>query len=100
MEDQLVEMLRSRDRWMHDFVLEREQDWDALRERLERPFAKAIQQSLTELSRLFDQFPTPATKPSTSPALPARNPATILHGPWPNARKSRLLPSPMDSNPL
>jgi ATP-dependent helicase/nuclease subunit A len=57
MEDQLVEMLRSRDRWMHDFVLEREQDWGALRENLERPFAKAIQQSLKDLALLFDQVP-------------------------------------------
>ena len=57
MEDQLVEMLKSRDRWMHDFVLEREQDWDALRENLERPFAKAIQQSLSELGQLLDQLP-------------------------------------------
>ncbi|MGC1461270.1 MAG: UvrD-helicase domain-containing protein [Terracidiphilus sp.] len=57
MEDQLVEMLRSRDRWMHDFVLEREQDWGVLREKLERPFAKAIQESLTDLALLFDQVP-------------------------------------------
>jgi ATP-dependent helicase/nuclease subunit A len=56
-EDQLVEMLRSRDRWMHDFVLEREQDWDALRKNLERPFAKAIEQSLVELSIFLDQVP-------------------------------------------
>ena len=41
MEALLVGMLKSRDRWMHDFVLEREPDWDALRERLERPFAHA-----------------------------------------------------------
>ena len=57
MENLLIEMLQSRDRWMHDFVLEREQDWEALRERLERPFAKAIQQSLAALSRLLDQVP-------------------------------------------
>ncbi len=57
MEDQLVEMLKSRNHWMHDFVLEHEQDWDALRERLERPFAKAIQQSLSELGQLLDQVP-------------------------------------------
>ncbi len=42
MEELLVEMLRSRDRWMHGFVLEREPDWDALRARLERPFARAV----------------------------------------------------------
>jgi ATP-dependent exoDNAse (exonuclease V) beta subunit len=41
MEGQLVEMLARRDRWMHDFVLENEQDFEALRERLERPFALA-----------------------------------------------------------
>ncbi|HEV2112822.1 MAG TPA: UvrD-helicase domain-containing protein, partial [Terriglobales bacterium] len=50
MESLLVEMLKNRDRWMHGFVLEREQDWEQLRERLERPFSKAIQRSLTELS--------------------------------------------------
>jgi ATP-dependent helicase/nuclease subunit A len=57
METLLVEMLKNRDRWMHGFVLEHGQDWDLLREKLERPFAKAIQQSLSELSNLLDQFP-------------------------------------------
>ncbi|MGA3334380.1 MAG: UvrD-helicase domain-containing protein [Terracidiphilus sp.] len=40
-ENQLVDMLKDRDRWMHDFVLDRDPDWPALRERLERPFARA-----------------------------------------------------------
>ncbi len=40
-EDQLVEMLKSRDRWMQDFVLKGEQDWEVLRKRLEHPFARA-----------------------------------------------------------
>ncbi len=57
MENLLVEMLQNRDRWMHDFVLEREQDWEALRKRLERPFAKAIDHTLTELGHLLDQIP-------------------------------------------
>ena len=57
MENQLVEMLKNRDRWMHDFVLEREQDWEALRENLERPFAKAIHQSLAHVANLLDQVP-------------------------------------------
>ena len=57
MESLLVEMLKNRDRWMHGFVLEREQDWDVLRDKLERPFAKAILQSLTELGHLLDQVP-------------------------------------------
>jgi ATP-dependent exoDNAse (exonuclease V) beta subunit len=57
MEKLLVEMLRNRDRWMHDFVLGREQDWEALRRRLERPFAKAICTALSQLSRLLDRVP-------------------------------------------
>jgi ATP-dependent exoDNAse (exonuclease V) beta subunit len=57
MEDLLVEMLRVRDRWMHGFVLDREQDWEALRERLERPFAAAVQSALRQLDSLFAQAP-------------------------------------------
>jgi ATP-dependent exoDNAse (exonuclease V) beta subunit len=57
MEELLVEMLKSRDRWMHDFVLEREPDWDALRERLERPFAHGVRAALMRLSQLLDQVP-------------------------------------------
>jgi ATP-dependent exoDNAse (exonuclease V) beta subunit len=57
MEALLIEMLASRDRWMHGFVLEREPDWLALRQRLERPFASAVRQSLVALSRLLDQAP-------------------------------------------
>ena len=54
MEELLVEMLKNRDRWMHGFVLEREPDWDTLRERLQRPFAKAVRNALIELSQLLD----------------------------------------------
>jgi ATP-dependent helicase/nuclease subunit A len=57
MEGLLVEMLKSRDRWMHGFLLEREPDWNALRNRLERPFAKAVREALTDLSQLFDRVP-------------------------------------------
>jgi ATP-dependent exoDNAse (exonuclease V) beta subunit len=57
MEDLLVKMLGERDRWMHEFVLGREQDPEALRERLERPFAKAVQEALTRLDGLFSQAP-------------------------------------------
>ena len=56
-EDELVEMLSRRDRWMHGFVLEREPDWDALRTRLERPFGNAARQSLHAVSGLLDQAP-------------------------------------------
>jgi ATP-dependent exoDNAse (exonuclease V) beta subunit len=56
-EDLLADMLAKRDRWMHAFVLEREQDWNELRERLERPFAGAIRETLAKLDALFDRAP-------------------------------------------
>ena len=60
MENQLVEMLGKRDKWMQGFVLGRDQkdaDLDALRLRLERPFANAARQALGELGGLFDTVP-------------------------------------------
>jgi len=57
MEDLLVEMLSKRDRWMHDFVLSRQPDWEALRERLERPFSNAVHEALSGASQLLDQAP-------------------------------------------
>ena len=57
MEGQLVEMLSRRDRWMHEFLLSREPDWEALRQSLERPFAHAVSGALTTLSQLLDQVP-------------------------------------------
>ena len=58
MEELLVEMLKSRDRWMHGFVLESEPDWEALRRRLEQPFVKAVHGAMIELSQLLDQVPS------------------------------------------
>ena len=59
MEDLLVQMLGVRDRWMHDFVLspkpDRAPDWDELRDRLERPFANAVRESLTQVDHLLNQ---------------------------------------------
>jgi ATP-dependent exoDNAse (exonuclease V) beta subunit len=57
MEAELVNMLERRDRWMQQFVLSRNPDWDALRKRLERPFANAVRDDLTHVSRLLDQAP-------------------------------------------
>ena len=54
MEKLLAAMLTQRDRWMQDFVLTREPDWEALRERLERPFANAVAEALEELDQLLD----------------------------------------------
>jgi ATP-dependent exoDNAse (exonuclease V) beta subunit len=57
LEDLLVEMLSKRDRWMQEFVLSRNPDWEALRTRLERPFANAVRGALTQVSLLLDQIP-------------------------------------------
>ncbi len=56
-ESQLVEMLETRDRWMHEFVVTRNPDWNALRKRLERPFRNCVSDALTELNRLLDRVP-------------------------------------------
>lgn len=56
-EELLVDMLGRRQRWMHYFVLTGDQDWDALRERLEKPFANAVRERLIALERLLDQVP-------------------------------------------
>lgn len=57
MEDLLVKMLAQRDRWMQVFVLQREPDWEQVREHLERPFARAVREKMHELSVLLDQVP-------------------------------------------
>jgi ATP-dependent exoDNAse (exonuclease V) beta subunit len=57
LEDLLVDMLSKRDRWMHGFVLEREPDWDALRLRLEQPFANAVRDGLNQVNLLLDMVP-------------------------------------------
>ena len=54
LEELLVKMLGQRDRWMHDFVLKQEKDWEKLRERLERPFANAVRAALDNLEQLID----------------------------------------------
>jgi len=55
LEDMLVEMLAKRDRWMHEFLLSREPDWEALRRNLERPLGNAVRQALGGLGQLLDQ---------------------------------------------
>ena len=67
MENLLVEMLKSRDRWMQGFVLEGDSDPEdsnpeALRERLERPFARAAHAALISLSQLLDRVPGARTE--------------------------------------
>ena len=55
LENLLAEMLAQRDRWMQEFVVSGQPDWDALREKLERPFVRAVDEALRELDLLFDQ---------------------------------------------
>ena len=55
MEDLLVNMLEKRDQWMQEFLVAREPDWNALREKLERPFAREVDEALRQLDQLFDQ---------------------------------------------
>ncbi|MGB6193227.1 MAG: UvrD-helicase domain-containing protein [Terracidiphilus sp.] len=57
LENQLVEMLRQRDRWMHDFLLQRNPDWQRLRSRLERPFHQAVTEALTQLDDRLGSVP-------------------------------------------
>lgn len=57
LEGQIVTMLEKRDQWMHDFVLDRDPDWDELRARLERPFVRGVREHLTALCGLFVQVP-------------------------------------------
>lgn len=53
MEDLLVAMLAARDRWMQEFLLARDFDEEALRQRLEKPFANAVREPLLLLEALL-----------------------------------------------
>jgi ATP-dependent helicase/nuclease subunit A len=53
LQDLLIRMLGQRDRWMQDFVLSDQQDWAALRERLEKPLANAVRDALAHLESLL-----------------------------------------------
>jgi ATP-dependent helicase/nuclease subunit A len=57
LQELLVKMLGQRDRWMHPFVLGQEPDWNAIREWLERPFAKTVRAALETLTLLLNQVP-------------------------------------------
>lgn len=57
LEKLLVDMLARRDRWMQDFVLERETDWDRLRAYLEHPFRNAAESPLERVHTLLAKAP-------------------------------------------
>ena len=56
-EDLIVEMLAVRNRWYQEFVFAREEDWEALRIRLETPFRREAHARLAALHRLLDRLP-------------------------------------------
>ncbi len=80
MEDLLVEMLEQRDRWMHDFVFDREPGWEALRARLEQPFARAVRKQLLELSELLDCVPHARAEALELARFACEQTARALHG--------------------
>jgi len=57
LEDLLVEMLQVRDRWMHDFLVDPNPNWNNLRAQLERPFANVIHDALASLLEMLDKVP-------------------------------------------
>jgi ATP-dependent exoDNAse (exonuclease V) beta subunit len=57
MEKLLATMLAQRDKWMREFVFSPRQDWDALREELERPFVRVVRELLADLCAKFDLVP-------------------------------------------
>jgi ATP-dependent helicase/nuclease subunit A len=93
LEDQLVEMLGVRDRWMHGFVLEREQDWEELRERLERPFGNVVLEALTDLSRMLDQVPGAREEALELARFACEEPGA--NSPWPLAECAEIPSVPL-----
>jgi ATP-dependent helicase/nuclease subunit A len=56
-EDLIVEMLAGRNRWYQEFVFARDNNWEALRNRLEAPFRRAAQNRLETVSLILDRLP-------------------------------------------
>ena len=72
LEGQLVAMLRQRDRWLQEFWLH-EPDWNALREMLERPFARAVASQLSVVSSLLAQVPAACDEAMDLARIACRN---------------------------
>ena len=53
LEDVLVEMLKNREQWMQDFVLTSTPNWTALRNHLERPFARVTKDAVAQVAELL-----------------------------------------------
>jgi ATP-dependent exoDNAse (exonuclease V) beta subunit len=94
LEDLLVEMLSTRDRWMHEFVLSHYPDWEALRQRLERPFANAVRDSLAQVSQLLDQVPGAREEALLLARIACANPNGEQHRPLAELAEFPLPPFP------
>jgi len=55
-EELLVQMLGQRNRWYQEFVFARDNDWEALRRRLEAPFCRDARRRLEVLGRMLDRL--------------------------------------------
>jgi ATP-dependent exoDNAse (exonuclease V) beta subunit len=79
-EDQIMAMLARRDQWMHEEFLDRDPDWSALREQLERPFARAIRIVLNGLDLLFQQAPGALEEAQELARFACEQTSGALHG--------------------
>lgn len=94
MEDLLVEMLAKRHRWMHYFVLKHDPGWEAVRERLERPFANAVRSTLYGLSELLDQVPNARDEALALARFACEEPGD--NSPWQLAECAEIPAHPFD----
>ena len=78
-ETQLVDMLEKRDRWMHDFVLSLEPDWETLRDRLEAPFTRAVRETLSALCELLAGVPGACDEAHQLARFACEQSAGVLH---------------------
>ncbi|HEY1161379.1 MAG TPA: UvrD-helicase domain-containing protein, partial [Terracidiphilus sp.] len=92
LEDLLVEMLSKRDRWMHDFVLSHNPDWESLRERLERPFTNAVRDAITQVSQLLDQVSGAREEALELARFACEEPGA--NSPWPLAECTEIPSAP------
>ncbi|KAA6464795.1 hypothetical protein DYQ86_02220 [Acidobacteria bacterium AB60] len=79
LEEQLVDMLGQRDRWMQDFVLESEQEWGLLRANLEGPFVRAVTDALERLESMFATQPGALEEATSLACFACAQSGGVLH---------------------
>ena len=82
----LVRMLEQRDRWFQAFVLERQPEWGAVRERLERPFARAVRDKMLNWLRCLIGFRGPGSRRWNWRASACEQTAGLCTLSWPSWR--------------